>query len=76
MKKEDLIKKLSDGISMEEIFLMSEANRALLLVEDSDLKEKDELKEKIGFLIQGNIKHASMIIKLIKKVVASNETEF
>ena len=76
MKREDLIKKLSDAVVLEEVFLMSEANRALALVEDSDLEKKDEIREKIGFLVQGNAKHARMVVKLIKKVVASNETEF
>lgn len=76
MKKETLIEKLSDAIVLEEVFLMSEANQALALVENSDLNKKDEIREKIGFLIQGNAKHARINVKLIKKVVASNETEF
>jgi len=78
MEKENLIKKLSEALILEETTLMAELNQALSFIDGSDFDsdKKSEIRKKINYLIEDSAEHAGLVAKLIKKVSASNETDF
>ena len=78
MKNGKLIAKLSESLTLEEIAVMAELNKALLLVDETDFddEKKKLLKEKINTLIQDTANHAKIVAGIIKDVANSDEKEY
>jgi len=71
MKKADLIKELSNAMSMEELNLMAELNQAVIYLDNSDFDsdKKNQIRKKINILMTDTAKHAKSFVNLIRMVV-------
>lgn len=78
MKRDDLINKLSDALTLEEVTLMKLLNQAIMLVDNSgfDSDKKALMEKKINYLVRETSEHTQIISKLIKQVVSSSEPTF
>ena len=68
MKKEDLIKISSEGLSMEEIPTISNLEELKEIINTANLDNAVKIKmtKKINHLIKDTINHANIFINLIK----------
>ncbi len=78
MKKEALIQKLSDALVLEETRVMTELNevKAFVGLAGFSGQQKDQIINKIDFLMQDSAKHAKMVADLIKKVNSSDRKDY